>query len=174
MTNSGGTKHDAGKADLSLIPLAALQEEAAGFTFGAAKYGLHNYKQGLEATRLLSAALRHIYAVLQGEDSDPESGAHHLGHARCCLAMYLECLRLGTLQDNRYKRDPTETEIPTPLISRTGRYEVQPDGTLAYRTLPHTHPNGVHTNGTLTPVSVSGPDFATTIPPAVPASAARK
>jgi Domain of unknown function (DUF5664) len=99
---TSGKKFDAGKPDLSLIPLSALEEEARGFMLGAEKYGRYNYCAGLEATRLLAAALRHIHAVLQGDDLDPESGAHHLGHARCCLAMYLETRRLGTLKDNRY------------------------------------------------------------------------
>lgn len=97
-------KDDSSKPDLSLIPTVLLNEVAKGFQLGERKYGRDNYKAGLEATRLLAAALRHIYAVLDGEDLDPESGASHLGHAGCCLAMYLETQHLGTLKDNRYRK----------------------------------------------------------------------
>lgn len=96
-----GKKFDSGKPDLSLIPLSALIEEAKGFMLGERKYGRYNYSEGMEASRLVGAALRHILAWQQGENQDPESGASHLGHARCCLAMLLECERLGTLKDNR-------------------------------------------------------------------------
>lgn len=100
---SEAIKHDSGKPDLSLIPLSALVEEAKGFQLGEKKYGRHNYKSGMESHRLVGAALRHILAWESGEDLDPESGASHLGHARCCLAMLLEQQRLGTLKDTRYK-----------------------------------------------------------------------
>ena len=99
-----GVKHDQGKEDLSLIPLSALKEEAKGFMLGEKKYGRDNFKQGMEVSRLIAAALRHIHQYMEGEDADPESGASHLGHARCCLAMILECERLGTLVDNRHKK----------------------------------------------------------------------
>lgn len=100
-----GKKNDMGKPDLSLVPLSALEEEAKGFMLGEKKYGRYNYMAGLEASRLIGAALRHIHAWNTGEDLDPESGASHLGHARCCLAMVLECQRLGTLKDNRYQKE---------------------------------------------------------------------
>lgn len=112
-----GKKFDSGKPDLSLIPLSALIEEARGFMLGAEKYGRYNYTQGMEASRLVAAALRHIYAWNQGEEVDPESGASHLGHARCCLAMLLENQRLGSLSDNRFK-EPDAKSCPEKVVSR--------------------------------------------------------
>jgi len=102
---SGGTKHDSGKAPLSIIPRVALELEAQVFAFGAKKYARDNYKKGFAHTRLLDAALRHIYAHIDGEDTDPESGLPHLAHARCCLSMLLECQRLGTATDDRFKKE---------------------------------------------------------------------
>lgn len=102
--STGALKFDTGKADLSLIPLVAMIEEAKGFMLGEKKYGRYNYCKGLEVSRLIGAAMRHILAYQQGENLDPESGASHLGHARCCLAMLLECERLGTLKDDRYNK----------------------------------------------------------------------
>ncbi len=100
----GGIKHDSGKADLSLIPLVAIESEARALGFGEKKYGRYNYTAGFESSRLTSAALRHIYQYNNGVTLDDESGLHHLGHARACLAMLLHCEQLGTLRDNRFGR----------------------------------------------------------------------
>lgn len=99
----GGTKFDEGKVDLTLVPLIALESEARALMFGEKKYGRYNYTQGFESSRLTAAALRHIYAYINGADVDSESGLLHLGHARACLAMHLHCEQLGTLRDNRRK-----------------------------------------------------------------------
>jgi hypothetical protein len=73
------------------------------FMHGQRKYGRDNYKQGMESHRYIAAALRHIFAWQNGEEHDPESGYHHLGHALASLGMLLECQRLGTLTDTRYE-----------------------------------------------------------------------
>lgn len=101
---SGGTKHDQGKAPLSMVPLAALEPEARVMGFGAKKYGRMNYTEGFEYSRLIDACLRHVYSFQNGEDIDPESGMSHLAHARCCLGMLLHCIALGTAIDDRYKK----------------------------------------------------------------------
>lgn len=102
---SKGTKHDAGKPDLTLLPKVALDQEALVMGFGANKYGRYNYKAGFDYSRLTAAALRHITAFNDGEDLDPESGISHLAHARCCLGMLLDCINLGTANDNRFKKE---------------------------------------------------------------------
>lgn len=84
-----GIKHDAGKAPLSLIPREALEQEAQVFGFGAKKYGRNNYRLGMEWSRVIDAALRHVVAFANGEERDSESGMSHLAHARCCLAMLI-------------------------------------------------------------------------------------
>lgn len=99
---SAGKKFDGGKIDLSLIPLVAQEQEALGFMLGEKKYGRYNYLSGLESHRLVAAAMRHIMAWQNGEDLDLESGASHLGHARCCLSMILHCAQVGTLKDTRW------------------------------------------------------------------------
>lgn len=104
----GGTKHDTGKPPLTLVPRAALEAIARVFAFGMKKYSRDNYKKGFEYTRLMDAAMRHIVQAVDGEDTDPESGESHVAHALCCLSMLLECQRLGTLTDNRYKKGATD------------------------------------------------------------------
>lgn len=104
ITPVGGTKHDGGKADLSLVPYVAIESEARALGFGEQKYGRYNYTNGFQVSRLTAAALRHIYQYNNGNNVDSESRIHHIGHARACLAMLLHCEELGTLTDNRLRR----------------------------------------------------------------------
>ena len=99
-----GMKFDQGKPDLSLVPYIAISTEALALGFGEKKYGRYNYTNGFEVSRLTSAALRHLLAYNGGETFDPESGLHHIGHARANLAMLLHCEQLGTLRDNRFRK----------------------------------------------------------------------
>lgn len=84
---NAGIKHDSGKPDLSIVPLALEEACARAFTFGAGKYGRNNYKNGLQYTRLLAAAFRHLKAWNEISTGDPESGLSHLDHAIASLAM---------------------------------------------------------------------------------------
>ena len=114
---AGGLKFDSEKADLSLVPQVAMEQEALAFMVGEKKYARYNFCEGMESHRLVAAALRHILAWQRGEDNDPESTellgrpVSHLGNARACLAMLLETQRLGTLEDTRYKPTPKPTLI---------------------------------------------------------------
>ncbi len=105
LQETGGTKRDTGKPQLSLIPRIALEAEARVFGFGAKKYDRFNFKKGFKYSRLIDASLRHITAFNDGEDLDPETGESHLAHARCCLAMLLDTMELGTSTDDRYKKE---------------------------------------------------------------------
>lgn len=84
------TKADAGKLQYGLIPPAVLAEEAAVMTFGAQKYAPGNWRKCDDLGRYVNAALRHFEAWRGGEQLDPETGLHHLAHARCCLAFLME------------------------------------------------------------------------------------
>lgn len=97
-------KGDRGKPPLALIPSSAKLVEALAFADGLAKYGMFNYlKGGLTAIQLLSAVQRHIDAYLAGEQIAPDSGIHHLGHARAGLGMVIDLEVHGKLVDDRYK-----------------------------------------------------------------------
>ncbi len=101
--DSAGVKHDTGKAPLSLIPTVALTGMAKVFAFGAKKYGRHNFRKGMDHSRVLDAAGRHILAIMDGEDIDPESGEPHWAHALCSIAMYAYMKVAGVGLDDRYK-----------------------------------------------------------------------
>jgi hypothetical protein len=99
----GGTKHDSGKPRTDLLPPDALLEVSKVFTFGGNKYGDYNWCKGFKWSRLLGAALRHLFAFMRGEDKDPESNHSHLAHAACCVLMLIshEQRKLG--EDDRWK-----------------------------------------------------------------------
>lgn len=105
MSKLTGTKLDQEKPRTELLSSAALIEIAKVLTFGAKKYDAHNWRGGLEQSRLIGAALRHLLAYNDGEDNDPETGLPHLAHLGCCVMFMLEQHLKGTGVDDRYKPD---------------------------------------------------------------------
>lgn len=113
-----GTKHDAGKAPLSLIPHESLTGTAEVLAFGAKKYAAHNWRGGFHWSRLTDAALRHITAFNSGEDTDPESGLSHIDHAACCIAFLQAHIKSKLGKDDRYKAVPDPVQLPLALPPR--------------------------------------------------------
>jgi hypothetical protein len=85
------------------MPSFGLEEMAKVMTFGAHKYAPHNFRLGMKYSRLWNGALRHLWAWLNGEDNDPESGVSHLAHCACCVLMLLDLQLLGKGDDDRWK-----------------------------------------------------------------------
>jgi len=113
-------KNDAGKPDLTLLPRSALEGVARVRAHGNKKYGRDNWRGGMEWTRLLAAAFRHMYAWLEGENRDPESGESVLDHAICSLMFLSAYEKQGLGTDDR----------PAPMVvERSDRCPgVGPDG----------------------------------------------
>lgn len=94
-----GKKFDDKKSRLDLIPPKGLLEVGHVMRFGAEKYGEHNWKlfakeEGWKG-RYLAAAMRHLVAILDGEELDPESGLHHAAHAASNTLMLLDLIELS-------------------------------------------------------------------------------
>jgi len=90
------------KAQLQLIPPALNMETALALACGAGKYGPWNWRENrVEMMTYLGAMRRHIDCLIDGEDIDPESGAHHLGHVAAGCAIVLDARKVGMLVDNR-------------------------------------------------------------------------
>ena len=100
---SEATKHDQAKPRAELLPSAPLLMIAEVLSFGAEKYAAHNWRQGFDQSRLIGAAMRHLLAYNDGEDTDPESGLSHLAHLGCCVLFLLEHQAKGIGCDDRYK-----------------------------------------------------------------------
>lgn len=99
----GAVKYDGGKPQMSLVPTLAMIEVAKIMTHGAEKYAPYNWTKGFDYSKLVDAAERHIAAFKLGEDIDPESGFHHLGHALCCIMMLYDNTKLHPELDDRFK-----------------------------------------------------------------------
>jgi len=107
---SEGRKYDSEKPKLHLLPPKAVIEVGKVLTFGAAKYDPENWKKVPDLqNRYTSAALRHIFAHMDGEELDPETKLSHLAHAMCCLLFKLEVeLEDGSIEKER----PREADFP--------------------------------------------------------------
>lgn len=105
-----GVKFDAGKPPMSLLDRYALEQTALVLAFGASKYQPHNWRGGIKHRRLIDAALRHLLAISDGEDTDPESGLPHAAHAMCCLQFLLWMQKHRPDLDDRYHH--VTTEVP--------------------------------------------------------------
>lgn len=102
---ASGVKYDQEKPDMSLLSPIAIKKMAEVMTFGKKKYSANNWRGGIVYTRLIAAALRHIFSYLGGETFDPETGKSHLAHAMCCLMMVLEFEETRPDLDDRYKKE---------------------------------------------------------------------
>jgi ribosomal protein L32 len=92
-------KQDDGKPTPELLPFAALIEVSSVLMYGATKYRPHDWRKGLLWSRLLGAALRHLFAWGAGENKDPETGRSHLAHACCCVLFLLDYEMTGGYAD---------------------------------------------------------------------------
>lgn len=98
----GGTKHDGQKSRVELLDPEFLLDVGDVLAFGAHKYAAHNWRGGISYSRLIGAALRHLLAILRGEDLDPESGLPHTGHLGCCVMFLSWMMKHRKDLDDRY------------------------------------------------------------------------
>lgn len=101
--SSPAVKTDADKVRLDLLSTPAIIGMGAVLTYGAQKYVEHNWRKGMHWSRLVAAAMRHLFAFAGGEDIDPESGWPHLDHALCCLMFLSEYQKTGIGTDDRWR-----------------------------------------------------------------------
>jgi hypothetical protein len=99
------------KSPLRFVPPSLMVAVAPVLALGAAKYGEKDADGGSRGVNwrqypvkqmiYLEAALRHLFAVIDGEDLDPESGQPHEAHAAACLAIIIDARANGTMFDDR-------------------------------------------------------------------------
>lgn len=117
-TLTTATKFDDGKARIELVPPESVLAAAKVFTFGAQKYGDHNWEiePGMDWQRLFGACMRHLWAWI-GKSKysnenfafgplDTETKMSHLWHALCCLMMLVayESRGMGGLKKPRRRK----------------------------------------------------------------------
>lgn len=90
------------KLPLHLWPTTATALGSLALLDGCLKYGRSNFRvMGVRSSIYYDAALRHLMAWFEGEDSAPDSGLPHLGHALACLAIIVDAQAVGKLNDDR-------------------------------------------------------------------------
>lgn len=103
--SGGGTKHDNGKAGMDLVPYDAIVEVAKVLDFGAKKYSPGNWAKGIEFSRLIAAAERHLGELKEGRDIDPESGLNHSAHIACNILFLIWMQKHRPDLDNRWIKE---------------------------------------------------------------------
>jgi hypothetical protein len=114
---AAGQKFDLSKTDLSLISPLALAYLSRVLDFGAKKYAPHNWRKGIDQSRLISAALRHILAYNAGENLDLETGLPHMAHAMCCCMFALEQSYTANNPDSRHKLSVEQRTLLVSLLA---------------------------------------------------------
>lgn len=105
-----GHKADDGKLPMHLLDRHAIEQMAKVMQYGAKKYSAENWRGGIEYTRLIAAAMRHLFAISDGEDVDPESRLYHAAHVMCCMQFLLWMMKHRADLDDRFTPG-----APTPL-----------------------------------------------------------
>lgn len=98
-----GSKFDEGKPYLALFSPIAFYKIGQVLDFGKNKYSPNNWRKGISWVRVSSAALRHFFSWLGGENIDKETGYSHLAHLGCCVMFLLEYEDTHPEFDDRYK-----------------------------------------------------------------------
>ena len=115
-----GIKYDSEKPKMNLLPPKAIVEVAKVLTFGAEKYDAENWRKLDDLqNRYTAGALRHIFAHMDGEKLDPETGLSHIAHALCCLLFKLEI----ELEDGESKEEELRETDTTEHTARDQSFE---------------------------------------------------
>lgn len=105
--NKPFVKHDAAKPRMDLLPPLALQAMARTMGYGITKgYGEANWRSvpREDRKRFVAAALRHITAVMAGEDLDPESGESHWAHVMFNAAVLCELAEIDRIASDEFRK----------------------------------------------------------------------
>ena len=105
LTPRQGLKFDTGKRRVDLVPTEAIHALADVLTAGAAKYGEHNWRHGMDWSRVYGAAQRHMLAFWGGDDIDEESGMPHIWHALTNIAFLVSYKAMSVGRDDRWKQE---------------------------------------------------------------------
>jgi hypothetical protein len=95
------------RVDLSLFPASARAYGALAMTEGDLKYGGFNYREtGVMASVYYAACGRHMDKWFNGEECDPKTFVPHLASALACIAVLIDAVEQGNLNDDRAPRQP--------------------------------------------------------------------
>lgn len=100
------------KVPLHLWPESATVHGSLALLEGALKYGRTNWREyGVRSSIYIDACRRHMLRWFAGQDMDPDSGVHNLGHALACLAIIVDAETNGRLVDDRNYNELKTVEL---------------------------------------------------------------
>lgn len=114
--NTGGMKEQK-DVQLSMLPVAFLEDLGRVYAMGALKYDRDNWRKGYRWSLSYDALLRHLLATMRGEWFDSESGLPHLVHVAWHCATLHTFYREGLGTDDRtlpVRRDDAGEADATP------------------------------------------------------------
>lgn len=83
MQEDKSLRYNEGKPKWSLVDFKSLEPMVRVLEYGCTKYEKDNWKKGLDNTEVLESLSRHLFALMSGEELDPESQLPHIGHIMC-------------------------------------------------------------------------------------------
>ncbi len=81
-------RYNEGKIRWSLVHWKSLVPMVKVLEFGALKYAPNNWKRGLIKKEILESIMRHLTALMDGEENCSESNLSHMGHIQCNAMFY--------------------------------------------------------------------------------------
>lgn len=122
------------RLDLSLFPDTAVAYGALAMTEGDLKYGGYNYRPaGVLSSVYVAACRRHLAKWYNGEEVDPKTRVPHLASAIACLAVLVDSLESGNLNDDRPPRVDVAGLINKLEVNVKHLQELFPNGPQRYR-----------------------------------------
>jgi hypothetical protein len=88
MSQEKALRYNEGKRKWSLVHFESLEPMVQVLEFGAKKYSPDNWKRGLDKKEILESMMRHLGALMDGQQCDPETGISHMGHIMCNAMFY--------------------------------------------------------------------------------------
>jgi hypothetical protein len=81
-------RYNSGKLKWSMVHFESLAPMVKVLMYGEKKYARDNWKKGLNREEILDSMQRHLASLIDGEEVDPESQEHHIGHIMCNCLFY--------------------------------------------------------------------------------------
>jgi len=103
-----GLRYNKEKPRVELLIPDALEAEARVWAQGAKKYGEYNWQKGMKWSIPIGCMLRHIFAIMRGQDIDPESGELHAAHIKTNASMLIYYFYHYKQGDDRDKKPKEE------------------------------------------------------------------
>ena len=81
-------RFNSGKPKWSYVHFKSLEPLVRVMEYGAKKYAPRNWQKHMELKEIMDSMIRHVAALVDGEEIDPESGISHIGHIMANAMFY--------------------------------------------------------------------------------------